>query len=117
MKDDAADHLHVVMPLPERPPRGLANGGEGFGKDLVQRLAVGEPLTKICVWWRSSSSVIAEMVCSKPLIRSTIFWRDRTYRSFDDPKIALANPPIMKRFLSCRVLHGARHPQAPSKAG
>jgi hypothetical protein len=37
MQDDAAQELHVVMALAERPHHRLANRGEGLRKDLLQR--------------------------------------------------------------------------------
>ena len=44
MQDDAADQLHVEMALSERPLGGLADGGKGFGKQIIERLAVGQAL-------------------------------------------------------------------------
>ena len=43
VEDDAADQLDVVMALAERALGGLADRGEGFGEDVVERLAVVEP--------------------------------------------------------------------------
>ena len=44
VQHDAADELDVEMALAERALGGLANGGEGLGQEVVQRLAVGQPL-------------------------------------------------------------------------
>ena len=38
----AADQLHVEMPLPEGAAAGLADHGEGFRQQVVQRRAVGQ---------------------------------------------------------------------------
>ena len=43
MEHDAADELHAVGIKPEHAARGLAHGGEGFGQNVVERFAVGEP--------------------------------------------------------------------------
>ena len=40
MHHDAADQLHVVMALAQRPLGGLAHRGEGFRQQGVQLLAV-----------------------------------------------------------------------------
>ena len=42
-----APQLHVEGALPERPPRRLADRGERLGEDVVERLAVGQPLTEL----------------------------------------------------------------------
>ena len=39
----AADQLHVEMALAQRALGGLAHGGEGFGQEVVEGLAVGQP--------------------------------------------------------------------------
>jgi hypothetical protein len=46
VKDNAAYHLDVVVPLPESALGGFADGGEGFGEDVVEALAVGEALAE-----------------------------------------------------------------------
>ena len=46
MKDDAPDHLDIVMTLAEGPLRGLAHGRESLGQEVVQRLAVLETLAE-----------------------------------------------------------------------
>ena len=38
---DAADQLDVVMTLAEGPHRGLADRREGFGKQVVELVAIG----------------------------------------------------------------------------
>ena len=43
MEHDAADELHAVGIKPEHAAGGLAHGGEGFGQNVVERFAVGEP--------------------------------------------------------------------------
>ena len=43
MQDDAADQLHVEVPHVQHAAAGLADDGEGFGQQVVERLAVGEP--------------------------------------------------------------------------
>src|SRR5467141_3917531 len=42
MQNDAADQLHVEVPLAEGALGGFAHGGEGRNQNVVQRLAVGE---------------------------------------------------------------------------
>ena len=42
MQHHAADHLHVEMALTQRTLGGLAHDGEGFGEEIVERLALGE---------------------------------------------------------------------------
>ncbi len=42
MQYDAADHLHIEMPHPQHAHRCLAHGGEGFGQDVVDLLAIGQ---------------------------------------------------------------------------
>ena len=46
VEDDAADHLHVVMALAEHALGRLAHRGEGLGQQVVERLALGEPLAE-----------------------------------------------------------------------
>src|SRR3546814_19111554 len=46
MEDDAADQLHIVVTLLERPLRGLADGGDGLRQDIIVRLALGEALAQ-----------------------------------------------------------------------
>ncbi len=42
VQDDAADHLDIEMAHAEHADRCLAHRGEGFGKDVVERLALGQ---------------------------------------------------------------------------
>ena len=42
MKHDAPDHLHIEMPHAERAFRCFTHRGEGFGQNIVQRLALGQ---------------------------------------------------------------------------
>jgi hypothetical protein len=46
VEDDAADQLDVVMALPQRALGGLADRGEGFGDEVVERLALRQPLAE-----------------------------------------------------------------------
>ena len=46
VEGQAADELHVEVPHLERALRGLANHGERFGREVVERLAGGEPLAE-----------------------------------------------------------------------
>ena len=46
VQHDAADQLHVEVPHVQRALAGLADHREGFGQQVVQRLAVGEPLAE-----------------------------------------------------------------------
>ena len=79
MEDDAADHLDVVMALAERALGRLADRGERLGEQVVELLAFGQPLAEQDrLALGSSSSVIAEMFGSKPLIRSTVLRSERT---------------------------------------
>ena len=43
---ESADELHVEVAHLERAARGLADHREGFGRDVVERLALGEPLAE-----------------------------------------------------------------------
>ena len=43
----AAHDLHVEVPLAEDPLGGLADGGERLGHQVVEGLAVGEPLLEL----------------------------------------------------------------------
>ena len=44
VQHDAADELHVEVPHVQHAAAGLADDGEGFGQQIVERLAVGEAL-------------------------------------------------------------------------
>src|SRR5579884_2867817 len=44
VEHDAADHLHVVVAKPDRPPRRLAHRGKRVRQEVVEGLARGEPL-------------------------------------------------------------------------
>ena len=44
----AADQLHVEMPHVEHAAAGLADDGEGLGHQVVERLALREPLAEFC---------------------------------------------------------------------
>src|SRR3546814_10837342 len=46
MKHHAADHLDVVMALPEHALGGLAHRGEGFGQQIVEAFPGLDPLAK-----------------------------------------------------------------------
>ena len=46
VKRDAADQLDVVMALAERPDGRLADRREGFGEEIVELVAIGEPLAE-----------------------------------------------------------------------
>jgi hypothetical protein len=59
VKRDAADQLDVVMALAERSLGGLADRREGFGKQIVELLALGSRWRNRSVWPRSSSSLSA----------------------------------------------------------
>ena len=56
VQDDAAHHLHVEHALLRFAPARLAHGGVGLEQELVERLAVLEPLRNSAVFARSSSS-------------------------------------------------------------
>ena len=43
----AADHLDVVVTLPEHPTSGLADDGERLDEDVIKLLAIGQPLTEL----------------------------------------------------------------------
>ena len=43
----AADQLHVEVPHVQHAAAGLADDGEGFGQQVVERLAVGEPRAEL----------------------------------------------------------------------
>ena len=47
MQSDPADHLNVIMTLTEHAPSRFANHGESFGKNLIQSLALREPLPEL----------------------------------------------------------------------
>src|SRR5690606_13652434 len=47
MKDDAADQLHVEVAHAEHALRGFTHGSESFGKDVVERLALGKLLAEL----------------------------------------------------------------------
>ena len=49
MEDDAAHQLHVEMALAERALGRLAHRGEGLDQEVVERLAVGQPLAERAV--------------------------------------------------------------------
>ena len=46
MQHHPADHLDVVVPLPEGPLGRLAHRGEGLGQEIIQRLAILQALAK-----------------------------------------------------------------------
>ncbi len=48
VEDDAAHHLDVEHPLLRFAPARLAHGGERLEEQLVERLAVLEPLAELC---------------------------------------------------------------------
>ena len=47
MENDAADELDVEVPHVERAPSRLANDGERFGQQIVERRPGGEPLAEL----------------------------------------------------------------------
>ena len=47
MQHVTADELDVEVPHVQHPAAGLADDGEGFGKQVVERLAVGKALTEL----------------------------------------------------------------------
>ena len=47
VQEDAADQLHVEGPQAEGAAGGLAGVGEGFGQQVVERLALLEPLAEL----------------------------------------------------------------------
>ena len=47
MQDNAADQLHIVMPLAKHPAGGLANHGKGLRQQVVQRFPLGNPLPEL----------------------------------------------------------------------
>src|SRR5207237_10219875 len=48
VQSETAHELHVEMPLPEGPLRGLADRGEDLGEDVVERFAFRQALAKAC---------------------------------------------------------------------
>ena len=48
VEDDAAHHLHVEDPLIRLAQAGLADCGEGLEEELLELLAVLEPLAELC---------------------------------------------------------------------
>ena len=68
----AAHDLHVVVPLAQRALGGLADRGERLGQDVVEGLAVGEPLRNSSVMARSSASVISSKSASRALTWSAM---------------------------------------------
>ena len=67
----AADQLHVEMALAEGALGGLAHHREGFRQEVVQRLALGQPLLEGRGHGRSSSSDMASNRGSSALILAT----------------------------------------------
>ena len=47
MQHHAADQLHAEGLHAQHAPRGLAHGGVGLGQDVVERLAVCEPILEL----------------------------------------------------------------------
>ena len=47
VQHSAGQHLHVVVALADRAPRGFAHGREGFGQQVVEGLAVAEPVAEL----------------------------------------------------------------------
>ena len=47
MEHDAADKLHRIGPHAQHPVGSLPDGGKGLGQQIVQRLAVFQPLPKL----------------------------------------------------------------------
>ena len=72
VQDHAADQLHVEVPHVEHAPARLADDGEGLGQQVVERLALGEPLAELGGLARAArSSVSAWIDGSKPLTAAT----------------------------------------------
>ena len=46
VQDDAADELHVEVPHVEHAAAGLAHDGERLGQQIVERLALGQPVAE-----------------------------------------------------------------------
>ena len=47
MQHDAAEHLHMEMPLAQHAAHGLAHYGERFGQQIVERFAGGKPRAEL----------------------------------------------------------------------
>ncbi len=47
MQHHAAHELHIEVPLAERPLGRLAHRGESLGQQIVEALAVGQPLAEL----------------------------------------------------------------------
>jgi hypothetical protein len=47
VEHDAADQLHVEVPHVQRPAAGLANDGKGLGQEVVEGLALSEPVAEL----------------------------------------------------------------------
>nr|BAL54247.1 hypothetical protein HGMM_F13G06C30 [uncultured Acetothermia bacterium] len=46
MNDDPADELDIERAQPNRAARGLAHHGERLGQEIIECLAVGEPISE-----------------------------------------------------------------------
>ena len=68
---DAADDLHVELPLADRPLGGLADQGEGLDQQAVERIALPGPSRSPWARAFSSSAVQTSSAGSRALIRST----------------------------------------------
>ena len=79
VEDDAADQLDVVMALAERALGRLADGGEGFGEDVVERLVRRQPVLEDAGSGPSAPRRSSPRWSgSSALILSTIFRSERT---------------------------------------
>ncbi len=47
MQGHAAHQLHVEVALPQHPPGPFAHHGEGLDQQVVEGLALGQPLTEL----------------------------------------------------------------------
>ena len=100
---DAADQLHVEVPHVQHAAAGLADDGEGFGQQVVERLAVGEPLAELGGLaaqlrrrdsaWIAGSSALTSATSGRRRFSSRSFWVPMTLArsvssiySVDDPE-------------------------------
>ena len=80
MQRGAAHELDVEVALAERALRGLADGGERLGQQVVERLAVLVALPELVGLGRSSASVSGDEVLFDRLTCSAILANRRRIR-------------------------------------